>query len=360
MGHEIDFLAVGEESSGGDAIALRYGDLTGNRNDQTVIVIDGGYKDCGQALVDHIKDHFGTDRVDVVVSTHPDQDHSSGLTVVLENLQVDALWMHLPWNHSTDVKSLRSQHFVSAQLSERVEKSLQSVSDLEAVANRLGVPIVEPFTGVQTVDGLFRVVGPTVERYEELLAEIAAGKTLAQRVMESLSKVAQAVRQLIAETISHETLAEGGTTSPRNNTSAITLLSADGLHSLFTGDAGIASLEPAAWELRNLGISAGNLNFVQIPHHGSRHNVGPNILNQLLGDPGQTATHSTAFLSAPKTNPDLKHPHKKVVNAFTRRGYEVHATQGTGKRHHHDAPDRPGWTAATPLPFYSAVEDDDD
>lgn len=86
IGLEIDFLAVGEESSGGDAITLRYGNLHGPRSEQTVIVIDGGFVDSGEQLVEHSRNHFNTDEVDVVVSTHPDQDHAGGLKVVLEEL----------------------------------------------------------------------------------------------------------------------------------------------------------------------------------------------------------------------------------------------------------------------------------
>ena len=37
MGFEIDLLPVGNESKGGDAIALRYGNLDGHRDEQTVI-----------------------------------------------------------------------------------------------------------------------------------------------------------------------------------------------------------------------------------------------------------------------------------------------------------------------------------
>ena len=43
MGYEIDFLPVGDKS--GDAIALRYGNLFGQRTEQTVVVVDGGSED---------------------------------------------------------------------------------------------------------------------------------------------------------------------------------------------------------------------------------------------------------------------------------------------------------------------------
>src|SRR5580693_2236869 len=89
-GFEIDFLPVGEGRSG-DAIALRFGNLTGERKDQVVVVIDGGFKESGEKLVEHIKSYFNTDYVDTVISTHPDADHASGLSVVLETLSVGQL-----------------------------------------------------------------------------------------------------------------------------------------------------------------------------------------------------------------------------------------------------------------------------
>lgn len=39
MGFEIDFLPVGEEGKSGDAIALRFGNLFGQRSEQMVVVI---------------------------------------------------------------------------------------------------------------------------------------------------------------------------------------------------------------------------------------------------------------------------------------------------------------------------------
>lgn len=68
MGIEIDFLAVGEASKSGDAIAIRFGNLHGRREEQTVITIDGGTKESGDNLVEHIKTHFGTTHVDLSCS----------------------------------------------------------------------------------------------------------------------------------------------------------------------------------------------------------------------------------------------------------------------------------------------------
>jgi beta-lactamase superfamily II metal-dependent hydrolase len=83
MGYEIDFLPVGDGSSGGDAIALRYGNLHGSRSEQMIIVIDGGYSTTGQKLVEHVQQFYHAEYVDLIISTHPDQDHIGGLEVVL-------------------------------------------------------------------------------------------------------------------------------------------------------------------------------------------------------------------------------------------------------------------------------------
>src|SRR6266404_4274074 len=106
MGYEIDFLAVGDNSKSGDAIAFRSGNLQGRREEQFVMVIDGGTKEAGDDLLRHIRTHCGTDTVDLVVSTHPDGDHASGLTVLLEKLGVKRLWMHRPWQHAEDIRHL--------------------------------------------------------------------------------------------------------------------------------------------------------------------------------------------------------------------------------------------------------------
>ena len=361
MGYEIDFLPVGDESSGGDAIALRYGNLHGQRSEQTVIVIDGGYLDDGEALVKHIEEYYQTSEIDIVVSTHPDQDHISGLRIVLERMQVGVLLMHLPWEHSASMARAKALSFKTSTLSEKLRKTLQGAADLEEIARAQGVEIVEPFTGIETPDGAFRILGPTEDYYRSLLPEIIGESGWTQKSAISLiESVRKLLSGLIPETLHTETLREDGETSPKNNSSAVCLLTVDGHKSLFTGDAGIPALAQVLDMLENEGFQPGTLEFVQAPHHGSRRNVSPSILNRLLGQKGQQSKIGTSFVSTPRKNPDHKHPAKKVTNAFLRRGYPVHATQGTAKWHRHDAPNRSSYTTSTPIPLHEMVEEDGD
>jgi beta-lactamase superfamily II metal-dependent hydrolase len=360
MGYEIDFLPVGDGSKSGDAIALRYGNLhSDDPNQQMVIVIDGGYTDDGEALVDLIKTHYGTDYVDVVVSTHPDQDHVTGLEVVLEQLRVGQLWMHQPWKHSQTLSAARSLRFQSSQMSEKTIKSLQEASDLELIAVRRGVPIIEPFTGTSTSDNCFFVVGPDRPYYDELITQLPSTTVQETALSRVLAKAAELAQKLVPETLYLETLTDAGETSAQNNTSVISVLSVDGRLSIFTGDAGIPALERAMDTLEDAGYMPGMAKFAQIPHHGSRRNVGPTILDRMLGAKGTTDIRGSAFVSAAKDGAP-KHPAKKVTNAFRRRGYRPHATVGNAKRHHHEAPDRTGYSPCEPLPLYSMVEESDD
>jgi len=360
MGYEVDFLPVGDGQKSGDAITLRFGNLHGPRDEQVVIVIDGGFSETGEKLVEHIQAYYKTDRVDVVVSTHPDADHTNGLFVVLESMRVGALLMHQPWNHAKDIADLFKCGRVTDQsVRESLRRSLDAACDLEQLAKRKGIKIIEPFAGVAGWNGAFRILGPTQQYYESLLPHFR-GTPEPKQPLSLFGKAATGIMEAMRKLAEHwdvETLSDEGETSPENNTSAIALLNLDGRSVFFTGDAGTPALDMAADRMTADGIDRSTLRFVQVPHHGSRRNVGPTLLNKLIG-PKLVAEEDriTAFVSCSNDGAP-KHPSKQVSNAFRRRGAPVHATQGTAKRHHHDAPTRPGWSTSTPLPFYFEVEE---
>jgi beta-lactamase superfamily II metal-dependent hydrolase len=358
VGWEIDFLAVGKESKGGDAIALRWGNLFGGPAEQTVVVIDGGYKDCGTELANLIHTRYGTNHVDIVISTHPDHDHVTGLETLLEEMSVGQLWMHQPWKHSQTVELARSSAFKSMALDEKVELSLKEASDLETIANRKGIPIVEPFTGTQSPDGALTILGPSIPFYEEQLASIRPTSVLGSLAASLREGLTKAHDLIVHETLTRETLTDGGTTSPQNNSSAIALLQVDGQRLLFTGDAGMPALDPVIDLLHSAGLTAGTLNCVQIPHHGSRKNVGPTVLDRLLNPNPTEDRLGVALLSAPAKNPENRHPSLKVINAFRRRGYHVFGTHGRNMHHSFNAPTRQDYSSMQAHPLYAQVEAD--
>ncbi|PKN30964.1 MAG: MBL fold hydrolase [Deltaproteobacteria bacterium HGW-Deltaproteobacteria-21] len=361
MGFEVDFLPVGDESKGGDAIALRYGNLNGSRNDFKVAIIDGGFAETGGEIVEHIKEFYGTSKVDTVVSTHPDNDHLGGLATVLEKMVVGELWMHLPWNHTKDVACIfKDGRVTDNSVREDLRESLDAACALERLARKKNIPIREPFTGVCDLDGSLCVVGPTLEFYESLLPGFqGTPEPRESRALGILARVAAKADEVIKRVLENwnfETLTDDGETSAENNTSVILLLRSDEKNLLFTADAGIPALTKAADILDTSGYDYTKYSFVQVPHHGSQRNVGPTILNRLLGPKlKEPEKQKSSFASVPKEG-EPKHPAKKVTNAFLRRGAPVHVTGGAKKWHYLGAPDR-GWSQSIPLPLYTEVEE---
>lgn len=366
MGYEIDFLPVGDGEKSGDAIALRFGNLHGTRAEQTVISIDGGTLESGDALVEHIKNHYGTDTVDIAILSHPDSDHASGMRRVLEELKVNQVAMHLPWDHSEHVKELLDDARVTvSSLEEKAKRTLTAAKEVYDLAVSKKIPVIEPFAGMASKNGL-TILGPTEDYYRETLANFEfmpgqAVKGAALSFSEMLKAAGKEVVRWLKETWTEETLQDPDedATSARNNSSVIFILDVGERKLMFTGDAGVPALTRAADFADANGISLAGIRFFHVPHHGSRKNLGKTILNRLFG--GIRADQSqdwSAFISAAKEG-GPKHPHKKVTNALRRRGARVHVTAGDGKRHHHEAPTRDGWSTAVQVPFYESVEDDD-
>lgn len=362
MGYEIDFLPVGEGERSGEAIALRYGNLSGARNEQNVIVIDGGTRDSGEQLVNHIEEYYKTDSVDVVVSTHADADHSSGLSIVLEKLTVVQIWMHQPWKHSDDYRNLfKSGRITESSLEKTLQASLQNAYDLEGIARQKGIPIIEPFSDAGRIHKDIVILGPSKSFYEIQLANFC-GTPEPKEAISRLEIVGRRVIEtgkMIAESLGLETLKDPDENETRaeNNSSVVMLLNYNNGEKLFlfTGDAGAAALNHAIKTAESLTVDFDLVKFIQIPHHGSKHNIGPSILDRIIGlKLGEEKKLKTAYVSVAKD--DKKHPSKKVANAFRRRGAWVYETRGSTTCHRNSAPDR-RWTTAVPLLLYDEVDE---
>lgn len=159
---ELDFLAV-ETSKSGDAIGVRY-ELNGRTR---IHVVDGGYLETGDRLVEHIAEHYGTSKVDSVVLTHPDSDHANGLRKVLERCEVGELWMHRPWLYAEELLPRFETYNSADALRSRLRKLYPGPAALEDLALEKGIPIRDPFQGAYIGD--FLVLAPTRARYLDLV-----------------------------------------------------------------------------------------------------------------------------------------------------------------------------------------------
>lgn len=327
---EIDFLWVGAETKTGDAITCRFTDPTSG--DDVIMVIDGGFVADGARIVEHVRRYYGTDVIDLVVCTHPDDDHIRGLFDVIELAEVKRLLMHDPARYG--------------YRSDAVKGPL--IADLIATATAKGTVVDHFFAGSSYFGGAVTIAGPTEELYRTLVAEQAPTSLSASSSL--FTKAATAIKWALrtltgdpGETLSTD---NGGTTA-RNNTSIVVYLHADGYRALFTGDAGVPALNAAADYLQQAGLPLA-FDFVQLPHHGSRHNLDQDTADRLLGlrsdDP---PARGSAFVSVGKEAEDFPRP--EVANAFKRRGYTVCATRGKDLWWHRNAPQRTDYGPAQVL-----------
>jgi beta-lactamase superfamily II metal-dependent hydrolase len=345
MGLEIDFLRVGDGERSGDAMALRYGSpYTGYE----VMVVDGGDQDAGERLVRHIREIYGTSVVQHVVNTHPDSDHASGLSVVLEHLDVRNLWMHQPWNHANGMLDrFKNPRLTAGGLEDRVRAALSAAHDLEQIAVRRRIPIHEQYLG--TMIGPFTVLSPDEGWYLQHLVpnfeRTPAAKEPAGGLLSMAFAALDAAGKWVAESMNIETLDESGETSAQNESSVVLYGNFEGNGVLLTGDAGRQALTAAILFALQNGIALTALELFQVPHHGSRRNVSPTILNNISGK----------FAVISVSPGSSTHPRRKVTNALKRRGMRVYKTT-TDLNHVIGWPRRSGVSDAEEIPFFDHVE----
>lgn len=346
---ELDFLPVGDTTSG-DAICLRYR----KNGTERVHIVDGGYSGSGQELLDHIDQYYGNGRhIDAVVATHPDQDHASGLRTVLRDREISELWMLRPWMYADELID-RFKHYSNVENLKRIlRQKFPYIAELEAIAIEKKIRIYEPFQGAKIGD--FHVLTPTKARYLDLVVssdKTPVEKSSAAKLLELMNAAADSIKVLWGE----EKFSTDSTAN-ENEMSVVQYVELSGKKMLLTADTGRDGLNEAADYVEGCDILQ-NLNYFQVPHHGSRRNVSTETLDRWLGERLGNRTDSTTFtamISAAENDKD--HPRKAVVRAIHHRGGRPVATQGQTICFSNNAPQRAGWGPVTPLDYPFDQED---
>ena len=363
FGFEIDFLPVGNGERSGDAICMRWGyNLQSDHPDQFVMVVDGGFKETGDQVVNHIRTHYRTNIVHLMVNTHPHSDHIGGLHVVMDRLTVKELWIHQPWNHQGLADSFHDGRVTNHSIRQKLIDGLESAYDLAKKARQKGVFVGEPFTERlnHPVCGVsISVLGPYRDFYDYLLPGFAATPGSADPF--GGKRIEYHEWPLVDRWLNP--LDENGATSAENNSGVVLHLRLPNHLGdvLLTGDAGIPAFHGVSLAAHQFNIDfTRELRLFQIPHHGSIQNLTPQILDALFGSKSQAMLadgfQRIAFASV-SNDPDCMHPSKHVINALCDRNVQCVQTKGRpvscqlGSVPHHL-----GVAKATPLGPYPKVE----
>jgi beta-lactamase superfamily II metal-dependent hydrolase len=359
---EIDFLDV-ETKKSGDAITLRYklADV------QYVHIVDGGYIDTGDKVLEHIDKYYEEpEHIDHVVSTHPDGDHAGGLRKVLENKDVKNLWMNRPWLYVDEIIDRFARFTNKDNLVKALKEAYPNTAALEKIAEEKGIPIREAFQGNKI--GAFTVMAPTRARYLDKVVESEKTGQVAkvEEARQQGKSLAEYLAEMVAKAVYLMKAAWGAETFPAEGTSAENEMSVVQYAMLcdktilLTADTGREGLQEVIDYAPLIGLDLPRIDRFQVPHHGSRRNVSTELLDQILGErladkPDGDGTKFTSIISAAKLDED--HPRNTVVRAMHHRGAKVVSTEGGGIRTAQGAPDRDGWNPAPSLAYPDEQED---
>ena len=352
---EIDFLAV-ETAKSGDAIGIRYS-INGEKE---VHVVDGGFLDTGEKLVEHIKINYQTEYVNHVVLTHTDQDHVNGLRIVLEHCAVGCLWMNRPWLYADElIARFKTYNSVDA-LRRHLRSVYAAAANLEEQALEKGIPILSALQGTRI--GAFTVMAPSKQRYLDLIVEsektpAAVEESRADSIGRFFSGATKAVANLVRAAWAQEYFPLQGTSS-ENEMSVIQYANICNKRILLSGDAGRDGLSEAADYAAVLGIQTPGLWMFQVPHHGGRHNVNTDVLDRWLGERISAPPASTSFNAlCSSAKADEHHPKKSVIRSIHHRGGHFAATEGKNL-HLAVGISREGWTPVPQWPYPEEQEED--
>jgi beta-lactamase superfamily II metal-dependent hydrolase len=326
-GFEVFFTCLGNA----DSILLRHYD----QDVKTVVLIDGGNK--GQAP--HVRSllrSLGESSIDHLVCSHHHADHAGGLVELVRDLtlSIESAWVHGSESLTESINV--SNAYAYKNLLTRLQESKNTLDALVTALNARGIPIYKPFAYSQI--GPLVVVSPTKEFYDRQL--LLSHK---REILESLNaryssnerpRLPQSFRILTEETDEEDdaTALGGEQTSPENELSTVLWLSRHGddgvpRNLLLTADAGTAALTDLQRRSMAGRDELRNLNWMQLPHHGSRRNLNESLLDYYRP--------SRAFVSSKGSQ---KHPSKMLVNAVKARTGQVYST------HYPPVRQEGGWT----------------
>ena len=277
---DIRFLPVGNSSHAGDAICIRWGyDLADDRKRrQFVMVVDAGDEAAGGQVVDCVRNEFASEKIDLLVLTHPHDDHLGGIAKVSDSLVISNFLVRRPWRMDgvKDLfKSYKGDGYVSAQALREygVEKIFDTIHDGKGFANTRfwsdGVGTLGQDFGVK-ID----VLGPSCAFYETQLRSLVKPQE-PESVVENFASV------------DFESLTGNEDFDAVNSCSYLIALSSVKKPTLpvvlLTGDATVDAQREAFATANGMLINFANLKVFQLPHHGSIRNSRAETFNAFLG-----------------------------------------------------------------------------
>lgn len=285
----------------GDAIIIH---AEKNKKD-LLIVIDGGEGHGTEVCntVDAYCKQLKKEAPDLIVCTHFDEDHISGVIDLIEKYQskIKMIWIHQPvavvkelfesagpvleriYNKNMNIKLNEfalHQNYMVSENHEKFRVILEKIKKIELLfksIEKYKIPTTQPFAEQCAINGWeeIKVIGPTEEYYNKVFKK---ANTILEFFTEEYEGMLLEQKRVVAYKPSDDPCAILKTYSaitPTNKASVIISFECEDGKYLFTGDAGIESMK------QTIGYPdyIRNLKFLKIPHHGSNNNMSKELVD---------------------------------------------------------------------------------
>jgi len=350
MKYEIEMLDV----NAADAFLIHYID---DKDYSHIIMVDSGnYEDAGK-IIRHIRDYY--DKVlingwigyviDYAVVTHPDDDHIGGYVHMLEDIRdgklkdfrINSFWVNDPTKHEfepEDVTGLKTQRVLDARLKSVYNYQEDGSKNLLDLVDALGIRRNEVFAGDYLTNPKITIISPTKDYYESLLPNFR-NRLRFHWAIEALEENEYSEEN---DTSDYDTLSKtlddsSDDSSAHNQSSIVFLLETDdGKKYLFTGDAGRDAFNHVPQTLLS---SVNDVDWMKVPHHGSKHNLDSIIIKHV--------NPKVAYISTEKEG---KYLNRCTVFALKKNNTKVYSTsQNRSSIRHGALKTRAGWTKIDPM-----------
>lgn len=354
MAFEIDLLPVGSEKKSGDCIAMRYGDLVKGKETQTVIVVDGGYSGTWKdTLKPHLSKYYNCEingklHIDIVILSHPDLDHVSGLVEMAkdEDVEIGMIMMHRPWEELLP-SWFKDGRITKSSLKDRLGDAFEKAKELDDATKNISKTRLN--VGNYDYQGAsITILGPTPDFYKTCIANCE--KTPQQEDdVKNLPQTHGSKGPIVLEPYRYGNIKwdDNENTSAINESSLIILFEYEGVKVLLTGDAGKEGLSKAIKYAHDNNIKLNDCSIIKMPHHGSRKNVNPAIMDAFVG--------SRALYYSCASDDLGHHPSLRLINLMNEMGFRQLSTSGSTLHWGKNAPNR-GWKSAPAYDSFDKIE----
>ena len=350
MKYEIEMIDV----KAADAFLIHY--VEANNKSHIIMVDSGNYEDSDK-IIRHIRayydkveiDDWSGYMIDCAIVTHPDDDHIGGYVHMLEDMRdgklkdfrFNSFWVNDPTKHEFEpenVVGVKKQKTLDAKLKCVYNYKEDESKNLLDLIDTVGIWREEAFAGESTESPKIAIISPTKDYYESLLPKFRNSLKF-HWALEALeeNKYSEDKDTSDNNTLSKTLDAANDDGSAHNQSSIVFLLETDdGKKYLFTGDAGRDAFNHVPQELLN---SFKGVDWMKVPHHGSKHNLDSIIIKHV--------NPKVAYISTEKEG---KYLNRCTVFALKKNNTKVYSTSQNRSTIRHGAiKTRDGWTNINPM-----------